>query len=113
MSEEEDQEQPLSKQPPISQKSVVLCSMLMFRMGKEARKQTPVDHDLFNPYEPVPIPVLLQMALVFFSLMAVTMISQYLKHNSKVRDGLRQKLQSTFKMVRSTDAFVFCSALFG
>mmetsp|Transcript_12579 Transcript_12579/g.30035 ORF Transcript_12579/g.30035 Transcript_12579/m.30035 type:complete len:111 (+) Transcript_12579:68-400(+) len=110
MSEEDPR--PLSQQPPITPQSVVLCSMLMFRMGKEARKQTPVDHDLFNPYEPVPVPVLLQMGLVFFLFMGVIMIIQAQKQN-KVQEGLRQKLQSTFKMLRSTNVFVFCSALFG
>lgn len=108
----EDDPQLLSQKPPITKQSVVLCSMLMFRMGKEARKETPVDDDLFNPYNPVPVPVLLQMGLIFFSLMGMIMILQTLKQ-TKVQERLHQRLQSTFKVLRSTDALVFCSALFG
>lgn len=86
--------------------------MLMFRMGKEARKETAVDDDLFNPYNPVPVPVLLQMGFFFFSFMVMIMILQTLK-KAKVQERLHQRLQLTFKMLRSTDALVFFSALFG
>jgi len=86
----------------------------MFRMGKEARKQSP---QMFNPYEPVPIPALLQMTFVFVLFMAMIIFWQAMKkndgHHDKVRERLRQRLQSTFKVLHSTDVFAFLTALFG
>jgi hypothetical protein len=72
-----------SAKPPISQSSVVLCSMLMFRMGKEARKQMEDENDGFfhnssSPYHPVPLlivaqilAVLLLSAILFLELLVV------------------------------------------